>query len=80
MLKSMESTVAALQTVSRGYADAYVGTDAVVKWLIQEHQLTNLKFSGNAGLEPMLFRFAVTRDPTWIRPVGIVEQGLGQPQ
>lgn len=75
-LKTVGSTVAALQAVSWGHADAYVGSDAVAKWLIQEHQLTNLRFSGDAGLEPMLFRFAVFRDPTWTPLLGLLNKAL----
>jgi polar amino acid transport system substrate-binding protein len=76
-LKPVASTVAALRAVSSGEVDAYVGSDAVVRWLIQEHQITNLLVVGEAGLEPLSFRFGVLKDPEWSPLAGLLNKVLG---
>jgi len=75
-LKPVDSTVAALQAVSVGQVDAYVGSDTVVRWLIQAHQINNLRVNGDVGLEPLLFRFAVTKDPAWAPLAGLINKAL----
>ena len=75
-LKPVSSTVAALQAVSWGHADAYVGSDTVVKWLIQEHKISNLKVNGDTGLQPMSFRFGVLKDPSWSPLTGLLNRAL----
>ncbi|MCP4701116.1 MAG: transporter substrate-binding domain-containing protein [Gammaproteobacteria bacterium] len=75
-LKPAGSTQAALKAVSWHEADAYVGTRAVAQWLIQEEQLTNLKFSGDPGFKPAPQRFAVHKDPAWKLLAGILDKTL----
>ena len=60
------STTEALQMVSWGQADAYIGTRAVAQWTIEQEHLTNLGFSGDPGLGPSAQRFAVRDDSDWL--------------
>ena len=66
----------ALKAVSWEQADAYIGNQAVIHWLIQQEQLTNLKIAGNAGFPPSLQRFAVHRDDAWRPLVAILNKAL----
>ncbi len=75
-LMPVESTRAALQAVSWGSADAYIGTRAVAQWLMQSEQLTNLHFSGDPGLAPAHQRFAVHKEPEWQPFVAILDKAL----
>ncbi len=75
-LMPMESSRAALQAVSWGSADAYVGTRAVAQWLMQSEQLTNLHFSGDPGFGPAQQRFAVYKEPEWQPFVAILDKAL----
>ncbi|MCG7923157.1 MAG: transporter substrate-binding domain-containing protein [Candidatus Thiodiazotropha lotti] len=56
------NTQEALQAVSWKKADAYIGTRAVAQWVIQDQQLVNLHFSGDAGIGSSYQRFAINRD------------------
>ncbi|MCW4292596.1 MAG: transporter substrate-binding domain-containing protein, partial [Candidatus Thiodiazotropha taylori] len=56
------NTHEALQAVSWNKADAYIGTRAVAQWVIQEQQLVNLHFSGDAGIGSSQQRFAINRN------------------
>ncbi|OMH38038.1 transporter substrate-binding domain-containing protein [Motiliproteus sp. MSK22-1] len=60
------STTEALQMVSWGKADAYIGTRAVAQWTIEQQQLTNLSFSGDPGLGPADQKFAVRNEAEWL--------------
>ena len=75
-LKQHATTVAALQAVSRGEVYAYVGGETVVKWLMQKHQITDLKVNLDRGLQPLAYRFAVLKDPAWSPLVGILNKVL----
>lgn len=44
-----DSTLAALQAVSWGQAEAYVGNQAVIQWQIHEEQLVNISVTGDAS-------------------------------
>ncbi len=73
----VKSTLEALQKVSWGNADAYVGNQAVVSWITQKHQLTNLKITGNPGLGQAPQNFAVSKkDPDWFPLIGIIDKVL----
>ncbi|MGE0084535.1 MAG: transporter substrate-binding domain-containing protein [Desulfococcaceae bacterium] len=56
-----ESPLEALKAVSSGKADAYIGAQTATVYLIQQHQLTNLKISGIVyDSEP--YMFAIRKD------------------
>jgi PAS domain S-box-containing protein len=76
VIRTVESTLAALELVSWGQADAYVGNRSVAQWLIQQNQLANLKFSGDPRLIPAHQRFAVHRDPKWQPLVGLINKAM----
>ncbi|MBF0370302.1 MAG: transporter substrate-binding domain-containing protein [Magnetococcales bacterium] len=71
-----ENTLKALQAVSWGKADAYVGNQAVAQWIAREGQLTNLKSVADSGYPPNPQRFAVHKDPKWQPLVAILNKGL----
>ena len=58
-LSEVDDTETALQQVSWGQADAYVGNQVVAFWLIKKLQLANLSVSGDAGFPPNPQRFAI---------------------
>ncbi|MGD8931423.1 MAG: transporter substrate-binding domain-containing protein [Chromatiales bacterium] len=43
---------------------------------MQKHQITNLRVIGEVGLESLLFRFAVPKDPAWLPLVGLLNKVL----
>jgi len=75
-IKQVATTLDALQEVSWGKADAYIGNGAVVQWLIQQHQLNNIEFKGDAKLGPTPQRFAIHKDKQWQIFVGIINKAL----
>ncbi len=76
-LRPVSSTLEALQMVSNGTADAYVGNQAVVGWLLKRNQLKNLHISGNSGLGDGLLSFAVPKDAAEWKPlIGIIDKVL----
>ena len=77
-LKPVASTLDALREVSWGNADAYIGNGAAAQWIMQEHQITNLEFTGNPHLGPAPQRFAINKDPQWKPLVGIINKALMQ--
>lgn len=70
------STSDALQALSFKQVDAYVGNQAVVSWLDEQLQLTNLVVSGDAGFAVSLQRFAVFKDPEWQPLVAIINKTI----
>ncbi|MBV2121884.1 MAG: transporter substrate-binding domain-containing protein [Candidatus Thiodiazotropha sp. (ex Ctena orbiculata)] len=70
------NTHEALQAVSWKKADAYVGTRAVAQWVIQEQQLVNLHFSGDAGIGSSHQRFAINRDDSLKPLVSVMNKAL----
>ncbi len=77
-LKLVDSTLDALNDVSWGIADAYIGNAAVVQWLMQKNQIVNLSITGDANLKPSAQRFAVYKDPQWRLLPGILDKALTQ--
>ncbi|MCW8930391.1 MAG: transporter substrate-binding domain-containing protein [Gammaproteobacteria bacterium] len=75
-IKQVPSTLDALNEVSWGKADAYIGNGAVVQWLMQAHQISNLEVSGDSKIKPSPQRFAVNKDPQWQPLVGIINKAL----
>ncbi len=71
-----DDSLAAMKAVSWEQADAYVGNQAVIHWLIQQDQLTNLKIASSAGFAPSLQRFVVHQDEAWLPLVAILNKAL----
>jgi PAS domain S-box-containing protein len=57
-----DSPLEALKAVSAGKADAYIGAQTTTVYLIQKHQLTNLKISGINVYENEPYMFAIRKD------------------
>jgi PAS domain S-box-containing protein len=76
VIRTVDSTLDALEAVSWGQADAYVGNRSVAQWLIQENELANLKFSGDPRLNPAHQRFAIHKDPEWQPLVGLIDKAM----
>jgi two-component system sensor histidine kinase/response regulator len=71
------SSLEALQMVSEGTADAYVGNQAVVGWLLKRNQLNNLRVVGNPGLGSGPQSIAVSRAaPDWEILIAIIDKAL----
>ncbi|MCG7903839.1 MAG: transporter substrate-binding domain-containing protein [Candidatus Thiodiazotropha weberae] len=70
------NTHEALQAVSWKKADAYIGTRAVAQWVIQDQQLVNLHFSGDAGIGSSYQRFAINRDESLKPLVSVLNKAL----
>jgi two-component system sensor histidine kinase/response regulator len=71
------SSLEALQMVSEGGADAYVGNQAVVGWLLKRNQLNNLRVAGNPGLGSGPQSFSVSRAaPDWQPLISIIDKAL----
>jgi PAS domain S-box-containing protein len=75
-LKPYSSSLAALQAVSWNQADAYIGNQAVIQWMINEEQLVNLTVSGDPGFGATPQLFAVHKDQDWFPLVGILNKAL----
>ena len=73
----VNDTLSALQKVSWGEADAYVGNQAVATWLIRNNQLDNLVVTGDAGLGSHPQHFVVSRLAPEYKPlIGIIDTAL----
>jgi two-component system sensor histidine kinase/response regulator len=76
-LVPLSSTLKALQMVSWGNADAYVGNQAVAGWLQRINQLNNLSIVANSGLGTGPQNFAVSKTaPDWQPLIGILDKAL----
>ncbi|PMH46563.1 hypothetical protein BCU68_00500 [Vibrio sp. 10N.286.49.B3] len=76
IVRTFADTEEALKAVSFGKVDAYIGNQAVVDWLMDSLQLTNLTFSGDPQFPPGHQRFAIFKDPEWEPLVGILNKIL----
>jgi len=73
-IQEYESTAAALDAVSRGVADAYVGNRAVAIYLIEKELLNNLVLMGSLAETRSILQFGVAkRDP---QLVSILDKAL----
>ncbi len=77
-IKEVASTLDALKEVSWGKVDAYIGNGAVVQWLKQEHQISNIEVKGDAQLGSSPQRFAITQDKQWQPLVQLINKALAQ--
>ena len=70
----VDSTLAALEAVSQGRADAYIGTLAVAAYLLEKHFISNIKVAGKTPLEDRGISIGVRSD--WPILASILEKGL----
>ena len=70
----VESTLQALEAVSREEADAYIGNRAVVSWFIEEQQMQDLKIVGYTHFAPTKLRLGVRKD--WPEFASILTKAL----
>ncbi len=75
-LVTVKNTREALEHVSWGKADAYVGNQVVSFWLAQDLQLTNLTVAANTGFPPNPQRFAVHKKDSLLPLVGLINKAL----
>ena len=75
-LVTVANTQEALQYVSWGKADAYIGNQVVSYWLAQTLQLPNLNFAASAGFAPNPQRFAVHKKDSLLPLVGLINKAL----
>ncbi len=73
-LKLYVDTLAALEAVSRGDADAYAGNRAVALYLIDKHFLTNLRIHGTLNKPGSILALGVRKD--WPRLRDILQKAL----
>ena len=74
-LLPVPDTHQALETVAEQKADAYIGNLAVVAFLMEKYQLTNLKISAfTSAFENNAVRFGVRKD--WPQLASILQKGL----
>ncbi len=69
-----EDTLAALQLVSTGKADAYIGNLAVAAYLIKHNGLTNLKVAAPSAYQSEEFSFGVRKD--WPQLATLLDKAL----
>lgn len=70
----VENTLAALEAVSQGRADAYIGTLAVAGYLLEKHFISNIKVAGKTPLEERGVSIGIRSD--WPILTSILEKGL----
>ncbi len=70
----VDTALAALEAVSQGQADAFIGTLAISAYLLEKHFITNIKVAGNTPFEVSGVRMGVRND--WPILASILEKGL----
>ncbi|MGD9874632.1 MAG: transporter substrate-binding domain-containing protein [Kiritimatiellia bacterium] len=73
-IRLYKNTSDALDAVSRGEADAYVGNRAVAMFLIEKELLTNLQMQGRAEKPPVVLTIGVRKD--WPLAAAMLERAL----
>ncbi len=68
------STLAALEAVSQGQADVFIGTLAVSAYLLEKHFITNIKVAGETPFEVNGVSMGVRKD--WPMLASILQKGL----
>ncbi len=68
------STLEALESVSLGKSDAYIGNLVAASWLIQKHGLANLKVAAPTAYNNVGLCFAVRKD--WRELLSLINKGL----
>ncbi|OSM04111.1 hypothetical protein MAIT1_03623 [Magnetofaba australis IT-1] len=75
-VKEYPNTVAALEAVARGEADAYVGNQVVARYLIAQHLLSNLSVVGRTQKPSSVLTIGVRKD--WPQLRDILQKALDQ--
>ena len=70
----VDTSLQALEAVSQGRADAYIGTLAVGGHLVEKHFITNLKVAANSPFEMEALSIGVRND--WPELISILNKGL----
>ena len=73
-LHIVDSCLNALEAVSRNQADAYVGFQAVILWLIEQQGLLNLKIVANSGFENEQLHIAIPKSKPEL--LSLINKGL----
>ncbi|MCF6324835.1 MAG: transporter substrate-binding domain-containing protein [Gammaproteobacteria bacterium] len=73
-LLEVNTTLEALESVSQGRADAYIGTLAVVTYLLEKHAITNLRVAGKPPFDNSGLSIAVRSD--WPLLATILDKAL----
>ncbi len=73
-IQQFESSLEALEAVSRGEVDAYVGNRAVAIYLIEKEFLTNLRVMGKSKQPSVQLAFGIRKD--WPELVSILDKAL----
>ena len=73
-IKEFENTSAALDAVSRGAVDAYVGNRAVAMYIIERELLANLTAQGRTAKPPVVLTIGVRKD--WPLLVDLLNRAL----
>jgi len=58
----VDNTLAALSTVSRNQADAYIGLQPVILWLVEKKGLLNLKIAADSGFDDEQLHFSFAKN------------------
>ena len=69
------NTAMALDVVSRGRADAYVGNRAVASWIINKELISNLQIQGRRDSVGSVLTIGVRKD--WPQLAAIIDRALG---
>ncbi len=72
----VENTTQALQAVSREQADAYIGNQTVIFYLMDKQRLTNLKVAADSGFPTGKLHFGIRKD--WPELVSIIDKILAK--
>ncbi len=70
----VDSTLQAMEAVSREEADAYIGNRAVASWFLEKRQMHDLKIVGYSNFPPTQLRIGVRKD--WPEFVSILNKTL----
>ncbi len=73
-IREYGSTVKAINAVSHGKADAYVGNRVVVTYLIEKEKISNLQLMGKSKLVNSKLQIGIRRD--WPELVAILDRAL----
>ncbi len=73
-IKEYPDTAHALDAVSRGEADAYVGNRAVAAWIMERELIANLQFQGRAEKPGSVLTIGVRKD--WSQLASILDKAL----
>lgn len=67
--KNYDNTVEAIEGLSSGEADAYIGNRAVVNYILQNNFITNLEFQGKSSISRSVLAFGVAKENKILRDI-----------